>query len=1718
MKTNQFRSRLLLALFLLACGCSSALFFVTEAAKPGGVVPVRAAGRGRPFLNLRDGRELQTATAGSAKRTALSVKGLIGVAEDDMRPLALATSDYDLDGAPDLLSGYGTAKGGSITLRRGNVDAFAPRDESVFRAIQEGRMPESLLPDVRNFALPEAPDFMLAGDFNRDGMRDVLAAARGGGLYLLTGDGAGNLAAPAQVNLTGGVTALAAGEFNRGDGWTDVAVGISGAAGPEAVVFTNGLQNAAQSFALPAEASALALGRLDSDLEFDLAVAVGSEIDIIHGTQARRASKGGGAPVNTAQARSERVKLAAPARALALGVFVWNRDNRETLTVLGADGSVQLLQPADLDTRPFTPAEIEANKLRVDQDDSSAALVPAWQPSAANAWQVAGQLGLAAPVAEGAGGQAPLMSSFLSYGAGADLIVVNAGARQLNVVRNVGAQLQAEQTARPVALGALQQAAALDVASVPVAALEMPRQVNGDRALVVLSQDSAAPVVVTAAPLATINVDRTDDTAAAAACTATGNDCSLRGAIAFANANAATTINIPAGTYNLTLAGNCEDANATGDVDMTTSGTAIVGAGAATTIIKQTTNDGVIHTNPPATGNPTYSFSGLTIRDGLKDGTCAVPRAGGGIVFAGSVVGSSVTSCIFDNNQLTAPVNANGGAMTQSAGASGDGGDVTVTSCTFINNGTDTGVGGAYRLQGGTGTASLNLTNCTFNNNQADTNEGGGMFLTSTTGGSWTISKTIFTNNKALGTAASTGGGGIQKSNGALTVNFSRFRGNVAAGGVGSGLKLGGNDNVDATNNWWGCNVDPQSAGAAAAGCDTAGKPSSISFTITTLPQLVLKHTANPNPIVTGQTTTLTASVNSNSANQDVSANVDVLLGLPLAFSNPVRGLLSGAGTVIQTSGAGKGTATATFRASAAGAGSADATVDSAIATAAITINKADTTSTITSDTPDPTVTGEPFTVNFSLAVNAPGSNNPTVPTGNVTVSDGVNSCTGAISAAGTGSCSIALFNAGNRSLTATYAGDANFNASPASSPATAHLVNKADTTVSITSDTPDPSVTGQTVAVAYSVAVVAPGAGTPTGNVVIMDGASTFCTGTVAAGTCSAALTTAGPHSFTATYQGDANYNASPASSPAAAHTVNKADTTAAILTDTPDPTTPGQSFTVTYSVTVTAPGAGTPTGNVMVTDGVDSCTGTVAAGQCTIALNTVGNRTLTATYQGDANFNASPASAGASHTVSKINTTTAVVSSKNPSDVGDNVTFTATITPASGTTAPTGTVQFRDGASGTGTPIGSPVAVTPGAGNTATASVQTSALTAGNHTITADYSGDTIMNVSSGVVPGGQLVVAGTQTNAGDVLITEFRFRGSVTPSGAQDEFIELYNNTSQPITVPASGWQLRSVNASNVQAVVFNVPPATTIPAGAHFLVVNATAAVGFTSGTLTNYPAGVGTTVGVGDGQFTGVDIPDGGGVALFDSTTLFDATTRLDAVGFTTAPDTLYRQGAGLTPAGGITADGVYSFARKQTSGSPQNTTDNAADFDFVAADGGTYSGRAAVRGGPGPESLASPLQRNASIKPGLIDTAASALNPPNRVRDTTSGGAGTPTAFGTLDIRRKFTNLTGGPVTKLRFRVVDITTTNTPNGPLADMRVLSSTNTNVTTSGGTVTVLGTTLETPPVQAQGGGQNSSVVVTIPGGPLANMASVNVRFVLGVAAGGSYRFFINVEALP
>jgi hypothetical protein len=169
---------------------------------------------------------------------------------------------------------------------------------------------------------------------------------------------------------------------------------------------------------------------------------------------------------------------------------------------------------------------------------------------------------------------------------------------------------------------------------------------------------------------------------------------------------------------------------------------------------------------------------------------------------------------------------------------------------------------------------------------------------------------------------------------------------------------------------------------------------------------------------------------------------------------------------------------------------------------------------------------------------------------------------------------------------------------------------------------------------------------------------------------------------------------------------------------------------------------------------------------------------------------------------------------------------------------------------------------------------------------------------------------------------------------------------------------------------------------------------------------------------------------------------------------------------------------------------------------------------------------------NLSILALLLDATKGSTASPNRVRDTSAIGPNA--ANGTLSIRRRFVNNTGAPVTRLRFRVVDISAFPVSN-PIADLRVLSSTAITVTgvadsatclASNGsaatpcTVTVQGTTLETPPAQPLGGALNSSLNAgtIFLAQPLAPGASINLQFLLGVQNTGSFKFFFNIEALP
>jgi hypothetical protein len=352
-----------------------------------------------------------------------------------------------------------------------------------------------------------------------------------------------------------------------------------------------------------------------------------------------------------------------------------------------------------------------------------------------------------------------------------------------------------------------------------------------------------------------------------------------------------------------------------------------------------------------------------------------------------------------------------------------------------------------------------------------------------------------------------------------------------------------------------------------------------------------------------------------------------------------------------------------------------------------------------------------------------------------------------------------------------------------------------------------------------------------------------------------------------------------------------------------------------------------------------------------------------------------------------------------------------------------------------------------------------------------------------------------------AAQLCISEFRVRG---PNGANDEFVEIYNAASTPHIVATTDGSSGYALAASTGGVRFVIPNGTVIPPHGHFLGVNS---VGYSIGA---YPAGSG--VAGGDATYT-TGIADNAGIALFSTSTPgnFSANTRLDAVGAVAEANTLYKEGGGYPTLTPFSID--YSFYRDVASGTTKDTDNNATDFVFVDTNG-TSAGAGQRLGAPGPENAMSPIA-GMGLTVSLLDPSVSATSPPNLVRDTMSDPANNAT-FGTVFIRRTIINSTATPITRLRFRVSELTTFPSPTG-IADLRPDTAAATTVTVNGVTVTVLGATLEEVPNQPNGGGFNSSMSVPL-ASPLPSGGSVSVQMRFGVQQNGKFRVCGNLEAGP
>jgi len=264
------------------------------------------------------------------------------------------------------------------------------------------------------------------------------------------------------------------------------------------------------------------------------------------------------------------------------------------------------------------------------------------------------------------------------------------------------------------------------------------------------------------------------------------------------------------------------------------------------------------------------------------------------------------------------------------------------------------------------------------------------------------------------------------------------------------------------------------------------------------------------------------------------------------------------------------------------------ATVGAATVASASVGTTPSTTTVVSSSSP--AVVGQP--VAFTATVTS-GLATPPQPTGTVAFTDNGApiACTatliGFTSDSSTAVCTT-TYKAPETSdsIAATYLGDGTYAESVGT---TSETVNKASTTLGLAEQTlpAGQPETGQSVTFTATLAVTAPGAGTPTGSVTFTStspSSATLCSSVPLNGLTATCSVTTGlatsPGNIQASYSGDANFGVSSSSLltvPSAS-----AASTLVLISPSVNPASTGQTVTFRASVSATSPGGGTPPGTV--------------------------------------------------------------------------------------------------------------------------------------------------------------------------------------------------------------------------------------------------------------------------------------------------------------------------------------------------------------------------------------------------------------------------------------------------------------------------------------------------------------------------------------------------------
>ncbi len=658
-----------------------------------------------------------------------------GIDAASAEPLSLATDDLNGDGYPDLVSGYRSAGGGFLVVYYGSERAYSPSDEEILSGIREETRFPMPFGTARIVRLGGAPELLATGDFDRDGLKDIVAATRGDSSFeLATGDRDNGFRGVERIAVSGPITAIGAGQISAGDANADLVVGVGGDAA--LLVYSSNESILTQRPELRPVS-----GTVERIVFADLDVAQGEDIVAASGSR-----------IFVLQGRSsgvETIELPSRMRDIAVGEFIWDRESRPEIAVVGDDAMTRVIANGRLDTRDFTEAEALAKRRLASRIRNGEITAPAAKARTSN-WRVAEEIASNGTFINGARISTQPSDDLIITGGSVDVITRDKSAQRSSTRLSPDGET--------------------------VAILPMRLSVMGVPGMVMLQKGKIEPAIVMVAPLATFTVDRNDDAAAATACTGAANDCSLRGAVIASNANGVgadiITFNIGT-TPQLTLVsgGSFENSAATGDLDV--NGSLTITGNAPTTLTTTYTNTcgdcklfGMNQTG--AISGINVGFSGMTMSGGVNNGAAFCGtffETGGGIDFFLMLTGNvfSISGSTISGNTVT--------GCTQSYG-----GGINIDSANTAT-------------PGGASAGSVTLTNNLIQNSSASRESGGiNMFADK--------HDVTMTGNTVSGnlSSAGTGGGGTRirhSYGGTVTINGGSISSNTAQNG--GGLLIDGN-------------------------------------------------------------------------------------------------------------------------------------------------------------------------------------------------------------------------------------------------------------------------------------------------------------------------------------------------------------------------------------------------------------------------------------------------------------------------------------------------------------------------------------------------------------------------------------------------------------------------------------------------------------------------------------------------------------------------------------------------------------------------------------------------------------------------------------------------------------------------------------------------------------------------------------------------------------